>query len=267
MFELLLISKLIVSIAAVIGLSLIAEHLSPRIAGIMAGYPLGTAIALFFIGIEQGKGFAAQGAVYTLAGFSLAIVLFYVYHWVCLRVKTHTVLIASLISVCAFLILSALLRQLPLNLPIALAITVFCIFFFGRQFRHYVNTQVGKRVQLTRWVLLIRALAAAAIVILVTGLAAIIGAEGSGLLSAFPITAFPFVIIIHLTYGVDHVNTIIKNYPYGLGSLVVYVITVMFTYPQFGVGWGTLMAFGTATVYLLFFIWLTRDKKAMERTA
>ncbi len=43
----LLLAKIATAIIAVVGLSLVAERVSPRVAGILSGYPLGTAIALF----------------------------------------------------------------------------------------------------------------------------------------------------------------------------------------------------------------------------
>ena len=46
--------KLIVSIALVLTLSAVAEHVSPRAAGLLAGYPAGAAITLFFIGLDLG---------------------------------------------------------------------------------------------------------------------------------------------------------------------------------------------------------------------
>lgn len=58
----LLLAKIATAIIAVVGLSLVAERVSPRVAGILSGYPLGTAIALFFIGIELGEPFAAASA-------------------------------------------------------------------------------------------------------------------------------------------------------------------------------------------------------------
>ena len=53
--------KIALSIGMVVGLSLIAERSGPRVAGILAGYPLGIALALFFIGYETQSGTA--GAV------------------------------------------------------------------------------------------------------------------------------------------------------------------------------------------------------------
>jgi len=60
--------KILVSVFMVLTLSLIADFVSPRIAGILSGYPLGAAISLFFIGFEIGPGFASESALYTMTG-------------------------------------------------------------------------------------------------------------------------------------------------------------------------------------------------------
>jgi uncharacterized membrane protein (GlpM family) len=65
--------KVSVSILVVVLLSLIAEWASPRIAGIASGYPLGAAISLYFIGLENGSGFAARSALFTAAGLAATI--------------------------------------------------------------------------------------------------------------------------------------------------------------------------------------------------
>jgi hypothetical protein len=60
--------KIGLSIVLVVGLSAVAERSGPRMAGLLAGYPLGIAIALFFIGYEISPAFAARSAVFTQAG-------------------------------------------------------------------------------------------------------------------------------------------------------------------------------------------------------
>jgi len=248
---LLIPAKILVSILAVVGLSLVAERVSPKVAGILSGYPLGTAIALFFIGLENGPDFAGQGAVYTLAGLSASLVLVHAYQSASTRLQRHAVAGSSLAAVLAFLLAATLLNQLPLNLSAGLLLTVAVAVFYARRFRRIENIRVTNPVRFTRWVLLLRALAAAAIVLLITGLAKLIGPNASGILSAFPITLFPFLLIIHQTYGREAAHTIIKNYPFGIGALITYALCVSFTYPHFGVPLGTFLAFLAATGYLL----------------
>lgn len=262
--ELLIVWKILVSIAAVVGLSLVAEHVSPRVAGILSGYPLGSAIALFFIGIEQGAVFAAEASAHTLAGFSASLALAGGY-WLGSRSLSHGHLIAAAVSgVAAFLAASALLNSLSLGLLAGGLLTVATIVLCTWLFRTIPNAVVSSRVRFGWGVLLFRAMMAAATVLLITGLAAWIGPAWAGLLSAFPITLFPFMLIIHFSYGKAQVYTVIRNYPVGLWALAIYALTVHFAYASVGVGWGTLIGFAMASLYLLglsqFYSW--RQKRS-----
>lgn len=200
MFELIFISKIVVSIFAVLGLSFIAEHVSPKVAGILSGYPLGTAIALFYIGLENGEQFAASSAVFTLSGFSASLVLVYVYYQVSLAldnsVKQISVpmnaSISSLCSIIAFLFVGLLLTRFELAIIPSVLLSISAIFVFGYLLRKIQDTRVVATTSLKGRGLLLRAIAAAAIVIAITGVAKLIGPNWSGLLSAFPITLFPF---------------------------------------------------------------------------
>jgi hypothetical protein len=265
MFEWLIVAKVLVSIFFVVGLSLVTEHASPRLAGILAGYPLGAAIALFFIGIENGKEFAAQGSVYTLGGLSASLVFVYFYYQVSQKKNRLEVFSSAMFAIAAFLVAAKLLSQFNLNLFKGFGITLGCICFFSYQFRNIPNVLVRQKVRFTPIVLVARALAAALIILIVTGIAKTVGPNWSGILSAFPITLFPLLLLIHVTYGREQVHTIIKNFPLGLGALMVYVVSVNFFYPVWGVGIGTVMSFVAATLYLIgfsfFFNW-KRKKQA-----
>ena len=71
--------KLIVSVTLVLTLSAVAEHVSPKAAGLLAGYPAGAAITLFFIGLDISPEFAADSAVYTMMGLVATEVFVYCY--------------------------------------------------------------------------------------------------------------------------------------------------------------------------------------------
>ena len=90
-----MILKIVITIVIVTMLSIIAERISPRAAGILSGYPLGTAISLFFIGLEQGASFAATSAVYAIAGMAALLTFFYCYYLVSGRAHRIVILAAS----------------------------------------------------------------------------------------------------------------------------------------------------------------------------
>jgi hypothetical protein len=71
-------------------------------------------------------------------------------------------------------------------------------------------------------------------------------------------TLFPLILIIHITYEKEHVFTIIKNFPLGLGSLIIYSLTVSIVYPIYGVFLGTVISLIAASVYLIMFFFFSR---------
>lgn len=264
--EWLIVAKILVSVLVVVGLSLVTEHASPRVAGILAGYPLGAAIALFFIGIENGKEFAAQGSVYTLGGLSASLVFVYFYYRASSKPKRLEIPISATAAIAAFLVAAKLLSFFHLDLVKGFSLTLGCIGLFSFLFRKIPNVLVRQKVPFTPVVLFARALAAALIIVLVTGIAKTVGPNWSGILSAFPVTLFPLLVLIHVAYGREQVHTIIKNFPLGMGSLMVYVTAVNVLYPSWGVALGTIMSFGAATLYLIgfsfFLSWLGKRKTA-----
>lgn len=258
----LLLAKLLVSIVVVLGLSLIAERLSPRVAGVLSGYPLGTAILLYFIAVEQGRGFAAQSAVFAVAGFAATLAFLYAYHRA-VRIGGQMAnwagaLLGSIAGLAAFLAVSLAVVAASPGLMAAIALTLAALAAAMIGFRAIENQPLTTRVRLTLTVLGVRAGLAAAIVIGVSGAAATIGPKWAGLFSGFPITLYPLILILHLTYGAAPVHTVVKNFPFGMGALLAYTITVALLYEPLGLIVGTLAAFAVATVYLLLYSGLER---------
>jgi hypothetical protein len=246
--------KLTVSVVVVLALSVIAERVTPRIAGIVSGYPAGIAINLFFFGYEISPAFAAESALYTAVGLLATLSFIFFYYLASLRLKRNVIFMSSLLSFFGYLVVVWGTRHVPVNYAYAVVVPVVSLFLFLYLFRRIRNSTIAERVRLTFKVLLLRSLVAAGIVLIVTSTAHIVGPEYAGLFAAFPSTLFPLMLIIHATYDVGHVHTIIKNYPIGLGSLIVYSLAVSLTYQQSGIVTGTLISFAAATVYLIVYV-------------
>ncbi|MBZ9540099.1 hypothetical protein KGQ90_14315 [Modicisalibacter tunisiensis] len=248
---LLQVSKLLVSIGVVLGLSLVAERLSTRVAGLLSGYPLGTAIALFFIGVEIGPGFAAESAVHTLAGFTATLALGGGYLLCGRRDGLPGVLLGTVGGLLAWLAASAVLAAIDFTRVSGTLTTLAAIALFIGLYRGIPERPASGRRAFSWAALAFRAGLAAAIIFLITGLAHVLPAAWAGLLSAFPVTMFPFLVILHLTHGAGPTATVIKHYPAGLGSLLSYALCVSLTYDEWGLAAGTLAGFAAATLWLL----------------
>ncbi|MCL1144977.1 hypothetical protein L2747_02980 [Shewanella marinintestina] len=243
---------------AVLGLSLVAEHVSPKVAGILSGYPLGTAIALFYIGLEISPEFAASSAIYTLAGFSASLVLVCSYYYtsalLLLRVKVTNGLncfLSTIAAVSSFLIAAYLISLFSFTLSISFILSLLAVLVFGGLLSKIRDAEVDDKLPITFKITLFRAVTAALIVLIVTGIAKVVNENWAGVLSAFPITLLPFLMIIHLSYGSAKAHTIIKHYPFGLGALMIYAASIAYLYPKVGLIAGTVVSFILATLYLL----------------
>lgn len=242
--------KVIVTVVVVTGLSVVAERVSPRVAGILAGYPAGSAISLFFIGVELGADFAGASAFYNILGVTSLLSFLFIYYQVSRRLRRFQVLMASVFASAGFLVITGGLNALHLPPWGGLLVTVIAIPLFQRLYQSIPNAQITTRVRLGLRVLLFRAALSATIILTVTGVAHLVGPDLAGLFSAFPATVFPLLLIIHTGYGPRQAHTIIKNFPTGLWSLLLYSLTVSLTYPRLGIVWGTVLSFAVATAYL-----------------
>jgi len=249
--SLFLIAKIAVTIGMVLTLSLVAERVSPRVAGLLSGYPLGAAIALFFIGLEISPEFAAESAIYTLAGLAASQAFVYGYFMASRRAVGCGILASTTAGLTGYFAAAWLLRLVPFSRGLAVFAAVGSMAVFARLFRGIRDVAITRSVRLTPAIFLLRATFAAGIIVAITAAAQAVGPAWAGLFSAFPTALLPLMLIVHMTYDKAHVHTIIKNFPLGIGSLIIYGISVSYLYPACGVGWGTLAAFGMATGYLL----------------
>jgi len=252
--DLLLFIKLAISIATVLGLSWLTERVSPRLAGLLSGYPIGTAIALFFIGIENGSGFAAEAAVYTVAGLAATVTYSAGYYYGSLPTRGPVgVMLAVVAGLGAFFAASSVLRPFDWSLVTAVLPPACAMLFYSWLFRRLPDHRINRTGKAGMHVYLVRALLSAAVVVAITGTAHLVGPAWAGLFSAFPITVMPLLAIIHWSHGREPVHAFIRNVPRGLGALLTYCGTVHVTYAALGVAAGTLISFGTATVYRIIY--------------
>ncbi|WP_252109434.1 MULTISPECIES: hypothetical protein [unclassified Halomonas] len=252
------LAKIAASVGMVLGLGVIAVRVSPRVAGLLAGYPLGTALALFFIGLEISPLYAAQSAVHTLAGFTATMALGAGY-WLCGRKPgMKGVLQGTCGGLVAWLIVSMVLARFDFTRLSGTLVTLCAIVVFSLLFRRIPESVASARAPFSWRALFARALLATAIIFVITTLAHWVPTAWAGTLAAFPITMLPFLLILHLSQGPAPTATVIKHYPMGLGSLWSYALCVSYTYDTWGLVQGTLAGFLVATLWLLGWMKLQR---------
>jgi hypothetical protein len=247
--------KVMVAVSMVVGLSLLAEHVSPRFAGLVSGYPLGAAITLFFLGLEIGPRFAAESARHTMLGIiATEAFSFCYYQGSLLRSeggKVARILVSAGAGLGAYFLVIGVCQRIQTGVVVAALVSGCSIVGFNFLLRHVADATIDAKVPMSWGMLAGRALFAAAVIVLITASARLVGPVWAGLFSAFPMAMLPLCVIVHFTYRVEHVHAMIKNVPRGLGSVLLYSLIVCLTYPALGIYLGTAVAYGAATVYLV----------------
>ncbi len=267
---LLILIKILITSGIVIGLSLIAEKVSPKMAGILSGLPLGAVIVLFFIGLEQGTEFGAQAGIAMVLGLSSSLALLTAY-WLASQYlfkgnSLFSIGLIGCIGIIAFLLSTFILSFVPEYPVLMVGVTVLACALSILFFKNIPNTLITKKIRFTGKVLLIRASMATASILIITGTAEFFGPFVAGLLSGFPFALFPLILIIHHTYSVENTWSIIKNFPPGMVSLIIYGICVSIFYPLYGLGIGTLISFLIAAMNTVFVSYILREKAHLKQT-
>jgi len=249
-----LIIKIVAAAIIVLGFSILAERVGPRLAGVLMGAPFGALISYYFIGHEAGPAFVAAGVPHAVAGLVGTLSFTYAYYRVSIRLAAAPALwnagASTLAGLIAFFIWTAAIHDISLSIPTALMVLIPFMVLFTYLFRQAGNVRVRTPAKLTPKLLAIRAGGAALLVSAVSSAAVLLGPAWGGLLMGFPMTLLPTMLIIHLSYTKEHVHSFLGAFPIGLGSLVAYILVVSESFPRFGVDLGTLIALGAAYVYL-----------------
>jgi uncharacterized membrane protein (GlpM family) len=257
-FSWLLLYKFCLSAGVVVLLSFVAEKISPRWAGVLSGFPTGTAITLYFYGLENGLEFAGRSAIYNMVGLVAMQMCIYCYF---LAGKAYTKLsLATAVcgAILGYGVTATILSKLSVTLFMAIVIPIASFFFFWKLFQPIGTRTIQDSIKTGWGVIVARAVFAALIISVITGISRLVGEPWAGLFSAFPTTLFPLLLIIHYSYGGEYAYAIIKHVPEGLGGLLVYSLIIYIVYPHINLYGGILLAFGGALIYLLLYQLITQ---------
>jgi uncharacterized membrane protein (GlpM family) len=250
LFETSLLAKALWSAAIVLCLTWLAERVSTRIAGIVSGAPQNVVLVFFFVGRDMGISFVTKSAPHGVAAFTATIGFVLAYYGASLRFTRYSAFWSSLIAVMVFVAIAAALSTIPFTLASATVMTFGVIGLASWLFRNVELTPVKNPVRYTARLLVARACLAAAFIVGAITLAEMLGTRWTGLLAGFPAILLPTLLIIHTTYGRASTHAIIRNFPVGVVSIILYILSVPITFPLLGVYVGTLASLAVSLAYL-----------------
>ena len=231
-----LLLKLLLVPALVGVVTLAVRRWGLHIGGLLTGLPMVAAPTLTFYAVEQGYGFAANAARATLLGIAATGAFCAAYAHAARHAPWP---VSVLCGWTAFAAAAAIFYRIDAGAAAALAIAICGLVIGGRLLpRHGV---IAPPPIPPRWDIPLRMTAAAAAVVLLTGLAALLGERLSGILAAFPVVTVVLTVFTHAQHGHASVTAFFRGLLRGLLGFALFCL--VFSTALGPLGWGL-----TATV-------------------
>ena len=245
-----ILTKGLWSASVVLAMAAIAERVSPRIAGILSGMPLSAVIVYFFVGQDMGIEFAVASVPHGVAAFTATLAYVLAYYFVSRSLTRFAVVGSTLSGVVAFFAVAFVLAAIPFTLVSATGVTVAVMAGSIWLFRRIEFVTVETPVRYTARLLLARGGIAAVLIVIVITVAELLEPKWTGILAGFPTTFLPTLLILHVTYGVANTHAMMRSFPIGMGSILLFILSVTVTFPHWGVYGGTAASLAVSLTYI-----------------
>jgi hypothetical protein len=217
---LLLLLKLLLVPALVAAVTVASRRWGLRVGGLLTALPMVAGPTLCFYAIEQGHPFAASAARTAMLGIAATAAFCVAYARAARSVGWPASVAAGW---AALAIVATLVYQLPNLRGIGELAIASATLFTGRRLipsRHVAPAPAAA----PRWDLPLRMISSATVVVAFTGLAALLGARLSGLVSAFPVVTMVLTVFTHAQRGTAPVATFLRAVLRGLHSFAVFCL-------------------------------------------
>ncbi|MBL7663259.1 hypothetical protein JNK13_10970 [bacterium] len=226
----LLIFKIILVPAMIALVSFAGRLWGHYIGGFLVGLPLIVGPILIFLAIDHGNEFAATSAKGALAGVISIGFFCFLYAITSQRFGIFSSLCAGLLGFAASTSLFSFL-DLPLFITFLLVILLLCIFLFAFP----QSDKIVKKPQTSFLEILIRMIAAATLVLLITYSSDILGPRLSGLLAPFPIAGTILSGFTHYSSGDEAARQLLNAFIKGLFGMAVFCFILALTLSSLGI--------------------------------
>jgi len=263
----LIIVKILISISMVLILAEIAKRVNPALSGIISGLPLGTGLSVYFIALQEGIPFMTGGIPWGIAGLASSVSFCLTYllagGLTADKGRLYSIVSASTLSVIVFALTGYCIQIYAFSL--ITSIIFFALVFIINLYIVYRIRIIPKKVYSKKWGLrrdLLKGIIVAIIILIITGLPGILGGRWAGILSSFPSTLFPLILLLHFEHDGSLYPSVIKGFSYGITTLAVFYTGCFFILPRFGLNTGILIVYCISIIYLAF---LNMAKNRIEK--
>ena len=213
------------------GVTLAGRRWGPLVSGLLIGLPLTTGPISLFLALEQGIGFATKAAIGGLVGQASICLFCLAYAHAARRLNWMA---SALCASGAFITATTLFNLIAWTLPSALAVLLLAIAIILRLLPKAVPSIATFAPP--RWDLPARMCVATCFVLLVTGVAELLGPQLSGLVAPFPVFGLVFAVFSQIQQGGASSTNVLRGIVLGSSAYTCFFTIVGLTLPDLGIG-------------------------------
>jgi hypothetical protein len=253
----LFIFKLVVTPVLIGAVSLAGRRWGPAVGGVLIGLPLSAGPVALFLALDQGVRFAAVASIGVMLG-TVSVALFALcYSWLAFRWSwLPTILVSWLLFLaCTWAFEGISVPAAPLYLALAVVLTVVL---------RFMPVAPGKVPASAApwWDIPGRMLVATVFVLLITGLAPLLGPHLSGLLAPFPVFATVLAIFTHRLDGPAAASRMLRGLVLGLLGFAAFFLVVALLIQRAGIPLTFLAASAVTLSLQAALLWLVNRQRA-----
>lgn len=221
--------------------SLAGRRWGATVSGWLIGLPFTSGPVAFFLALEQGNFFAYEASEAIMIGIVSSFAFCLVYSRLAMSNRWPQ---STLAGMTAFFVCTFLLDLITMPLFVGFAFSLLVLVVCALLMPHVGSDKMSPWD--TRWELPGRMISATALVILITGLAPLLGPQLTGLLSPFPIYATTLAVFIHRSQGGEEAVKLLRGVVVGSFTFIVFFLILSLTIVEWGIGPSFLMAIGAS---------------------
>jgi len=257
---LMLLLKLTLAPALVLAGTLVGRRWGARAGGFVAGYPNSAGPILLLIALEQGAAFGSRTAAAGLLGLIALAAFNPAYVWVSLKAPIWLSLLAGW---SAFVVVMILLKDW--NPPLGIALLAALAALNLARISLPNPAPRAKRNGPSAWDLPMRLTCAAGMVVLLTGVANLLGPAWSGMLSPFPVVSSVLAAFANSAQGPGGAARTLRGILLALNAVALFMAVFSWLLPQYGVGFSFVLALSAGALLQLTVYRLTKEKDTAQK--
>jgi hypothetical protein len=200
------------------------------VGGWFVGLPLTSGPVAFFLALEYGTAFARDAAIGALGGTAAQGLFCLAYVWSAIRLAWPLALCTAFI---AFAIGATLLQALALPLPFLLLAVVLILLMAVRVAPQNASTAIPLAPPV--WDIPVRMAVATALVVILTGVALLLGPRLTGLLGTFPVFATVLIVFAQRTKGIAAAQQVVGGLLFGLFAFTAFFLIIAICIERAGI--------------------------------